>query len=77
MSKKELKTEIEAAIIQAAATITAEFLRAHERNERADGDNKTDDRTSDLAAIYKKEDLKQTYKEHLDAIREAYLETHK
>lgn len=77
MSKKELKTEIEAAIIQAAATITAEFLRAHERNERTEGDNKTDERTSNLAAIYDKEALKQTYQAHLDAIREAYLENHK
>ena len=77
MSKKELKTEIEAALIQASATITAEFLRAHERNERAEDDGKTESRTSNLANIYKKDALKQTYKEHLDAIREAYLEDRK
>ncbi|KAA8387346.1 hypothetical protein FOH24_13815 [Acetobacter tropicalis] len=77
MSKKDLKTEIEAALIQAAATITAEFLRAHERNERAEDDGKTENRSSDLSVIYKKEALKQTYKEHFDALREAYLETYK
>lgn len=77
MSKKELKTEIEAALIQAAATITAEFLRAHERNERAEGDEKTESRTSNLNVIYKEEALKQTYKEHFEALREAYLEAHK
>lgn len=72
MSKKELKTEIEAALIQAAATITAEFLRAHERNERAEISGGTEDRASNLGAIYKEEALKNLYRTHLDALRAAY-----
>lgn len=77
MTKKEIKTEIEAALIQAAATITAEYLRAHERNERASAAGGTENRSSDLGKIYNKTSLQGLYKEHLDALREAYLSDHK
>ncbi|MDN7350460.1 hypothetical protein [Acetobacter senegalensis] len=77
MSKKEVKTEIEAALIQASATITAEYLRAHERNERASVAGGTENRSSDLSKIYEKQALENLYKTHLDVLRAAYLSDHK
>lgn len=77
MSKKEIKTEIEAALIQAAATITAEYLRAHERNERASSAGGTENRSSNLEKIYDKSSLQGLYKDHLDALREAYISDYK
>lgn len=77
MSKKEIKTEIEAALIQAAATITAEYLRAHERNERANAAGGTENRASELEKIYDKTSLHNIFKEHLDVLRGAYLSDHK
>lgn len=77
MPKPHLHPEVEAALIQAAATITAEYLRAHERNERAQAAGGTENRASNLGDIYKADMLEKLYKEHLDILRKAYLSDHK